>query len=488
MKPCILCILDGWGCAEDSPQNAILRAKTPAFSQFQDRYPSATLLTHGEHVGLPKGQAGNSEVGHMTIGAGRLIIQDLTRISSTLSNVKKDRHALPFLQRFRNAPCHIIGLLSRGGVHAHIDHILALCHLLNACGTKVLLHGILDGRDTQPCVSKEDIPAFLKQLPANTSLVTLSGRFFAMDRDNRWERTQKAFEAMAYGIGQHCSLEIALKQAQNTGDEFLHPCVLNPLYQGILDHEGLLMANFRTDRIKQLLKPLYQSNFQHFKRKHQPLLSRACSLSPLDDPNLTAITPLFPFQPPKNTLGHLLSQQNTQQLRLAETEKFPHVTFFFNGRQQDPFKGEHRLIIPSPSVPTYDLAPKMSAMAIATAAQKALNKKSFSFLLINFANPDMVGHTQNLNATIQAVQAVDQALNKIISAAHQHHASLIVTADHGNAEDLSTPAHSCSPVPIIIKHNLISSLKNGSLQDIAPTVLKIMNLNTPQEMTGTPLF
>lgn len=491
----VLCILDGWGHRENGPDNAIARAHTPHWEDLI-AHSSHTLLEASElNVGLPTGQMGNSEVGHMNIGAGRVLFQDLPRIDQAI-----DQHTLEemaplkeFITQLKasQGTCHLLGLLSPGGIHSHERHIFALAEILNAHGIPVALHAFLDGRDTPPKSAEASLKA-LSEHPAIT-LATMGGRYFAMDRDKRWDRIEKAYEPMLTGHPRCQDALAYLKgnyQKGNT-DEFIPPVALGT-FEGMKDGDGLLMANFRTDRARQILIALLDPNFQEFKRSRIAHFAAALGMVEYATHLNPWIKALFPPAMPDHTLGDIIAAQGLKQLRLAETEKYAHVTFFFNGGREDVLPGEDRILIPSPDVATYDLKPEMSAHELTDRLVEGIESEKYALIVVNYANPDMVGHTGNLDATQKAIETVDQCLGRVKDAVQKTGATLIITADHGNAEtmydhELESPhtAHTLNPVPFLIYPRQNGVLSPGKLSDIAPTILHLLDISQPSVMTGT---
>lgn len=494
-KAVVLCILDGWGHRENGPDNAIAQASTPHWENLL-AHSSHTLLEASElNVGLPSGQMGNSEVGHMNIGAGRILFQDLPRIDQAI-----DQHTLeemPPLQEFiaklkaSKGTCHLLGLLSSGGIHSHERHIFALAEILHSHGIPVALHAFLDGRDTPPKSAESSLKALLQN--PHLTLATMGGRYFAMDRDKRWDRVEKAYEPMVTGLPRHQDALSYLQENYHAGitDEFLPPVALET-YKGMKEGDGLLMANFRSDRARQILTALLDPDFQGFKRSR--IVHFAADLGMVEYAATLNVwmETLFPPAMPDQVLGEIIAAHDLKQLRLAETEKYAHVTFFFNGGREDVLPGEDRLLIPSPDVATYDLKPEMSAYELTDHLVEAIESQKYALIVVNYANPDMVGHTGNLEATQKAIETVDQCLGRVREAVEKTGATLIVTADHGNAEtmyddDLQSPhtAHTLNPVPFLIFPRQNGVLSPGKLSDIAPTILQLLGIPAPSVMTGT---
>lgn len=503
-KPYVLCILDGWGEAPPSPSNAISLANTPTWDLYKKNYPFTTLDASGATVGLPEGQMGNSEVGHMAIGAGRTLFQDLPRIDQAIQSRELSTNPtlltlISSLKQTKGA-CHLMGLLSPGGVHSHLTHIVALATILSQNHIPVVVHGFLDGRDTPPQSALTYIQNFENQIAplSGVSIGTIGGRYYAMDRDNRWERIEKAYAAIVSADGpQVISPEkaIEISYAKGITDEFVIPVVCTG-YKGIQSGDAILMANFRADRVRQLLTGLVNPAFKEFSTI--PLgLSASVGMTSYSTELDAYLPALFPPQTVSNSLGEIVSNHGLKQLRIAETEKYAHVTFFLNGGREEPFPGEDRLLIPSPKVATYDLKPEMAAEEMTNRLVDAIMAGIYDFIVVNYANPDMVGHTGNLSASIQAVEVIDKCLGRIEDAVKEREGVLFITADHGNVEELVDKtshhphtAHTCNPVPfIVVGRNLtFQKLHLGKLTDIAPSVLYLMGLKAPDDMTGRPLF
>ena len=509
--PLVLCILDGWGeNPYNDPSDAILRAQTPHWNDLIKRGIKTSLEASGGVVGLPPGQMGNSEVGHLTIGSGRVILQDLSKINKSIQerNFVKNGALKSFIEKLQKnqKACHLIGLFSPGGVHAHSDHLKALSEVLSAQGIPLYLHLILDGRDTPPLSALGYVQDFFNSLDTKTSVfvrvATVSGRFYAMDRDQRWDRVEKAFKAIAYGEGpKGSSPEAVIKEAYHDkiSDEFIIPTVIKE-YSGIQEGEGILCFNFRADRVREILDALLDPDFKAFKRSSPLKISCALGMTEYA-PNLKDLMMvLFPSLSQDQVLGDVLSNAHLTQLRLAETEKYAHVTFFFNAGREDPFKGEFRCLIPSPKVTTYNLKPEMSAFEITDILTQSLTERRFDVYIVNFANADMVGHTGDLSAGIKAVEALDLCFGKIIKTLEATQSILVMTADHGNIEQMQdhvthTPltSHTSFKVPCVLFNapscEHIQGLRSGgTLADIAPTLLDLLHYPIPQAMTGHSLL
>lgn len=501
-KAVVLCILDGWGHRENGPDNAIVRAKTPHWDDLLI-HSSHTLLEASElDVGLPEGQMGNSEVGHMNIGAGRVILQDLPRIDEAVSHHTLEGMAplKYFIKQLKDSKgtCHLLGLLSPGGIHSHERHIIALANILAGQGIPVAFHAFLDGRDTPPQSAEAYLSSFLKKTHdhPNIRLATMGGRYFGMDRDKRWDRIQKAYEAMTNGVPHKNDALSYLHQNYGDGvtDEFILPTALGS-YEGMQDGDGLLMANFRSDRARQILTALLDPDFQGFERPHQIKFAAALGMAEYSESLNAWMETLFPPFTPHDVLGEIIAHKGLNQLRIAETEKYAHVTFFFNGGQEEAFPGEDRILIPSPDVPTYDLKPEMSAYELTDRLVEAIESQKYTFIVVNYANADMVGHTGNFEAAKKAIEAVDRCLGRIKIAVEKTQACLLITADHGNAEmmydeSLKSPhtAHTLNPVPFVMFQGPQKTLHPGKLSQIAPTILEILDIAIPSSMTGVSLL
>ncbi len=503
-KQTILLILDGWGIAKDPRFSAVSKANTIYFDNLVKRYPNAKLLTHGENVGLPSGQMGNSEVGHINIGAGRVVYQELAKINreienNSISENKKLIEAFNY-SKTHNKKLHFIGLLSDGGVHSHINH---LKHLINLSKhnqlEKVYIHAFTDGRDVDPKSGKDLINELLDSIKnTNAKLASVCGRYYAMDRDKRWERTKKAYDLIINGIGKkskNIEKSIIESYENNTTDEFIEPIVLvddsNLPIAKIDDNDVVIFFNFRTDRGRQLTEAISQKNLNEFSMKKLDL--KFLTMTNYND-KYTNVDCIYENENLTETLGEVLSKNNLKQIRVAETEKYPHVTFFFNGGKESPFRGEKRIMCPSPKVPTYDLKPEMSAFDIKDAIMPEINSNSADFICLNFANPDMVGHTGDFNAAIKACETVDRCLKEIVELSKLKKYSIIIIADHGNCDIMinengsPNTAHTTNPVPIVIVDSEINEVKDGILADIAPTILSIMGIDIPKKMTGKILI
>jgi len=495
-----LIILDGWGIGKNDHSNAILSAQTPFTHQLNDTAAHATLRTDGEFVGLPEGQMGNSEVGHMNIGAGRVVYQDLVKIHLSIRNneLHKNEVLLAALQHAKkeNKNVHFIGLVSDGGVHSHINHLKALVDICEEQElSKIFIHAITDGRDCDPKSGE----GFIKDLEnhlegTQAKIASVIGRYFAMDRDKRWERVKKAYDLFVNGSHEKspsASLAVAQSYVNGVTDEFIEPIQIEGNYQGIEEGDVVICFNFRTDRCREITMALHQQDFPDFGMKRLPLYY--VTMTRYDD-SFKNVHILFEKDNLTHTLGETLSVANKTQLRIAETEKYPHVTFFFNGGREEPFEGESRLMVPSPKVATYDLQPEMSAKEIASSCIQFLQEKTPDFFCLNFANPDMVGHTGVYEAIVKAIETTDACLKQVAETAISLGYSLIVIADHGNAdcavnEDGSpNTAHTTNPVPVWIVDQEITKVNNGKLADVAPTILSLLGIEKPQTMSGVSLI
>jgi 2,3-bisphosphoglycerate-independent phosphoglycerate mutase len=504
-KKVLLMILDGWGIAKNKDVSAIDKANTPFIDALYAQYPHAKLQASGLAVGLPDGQMGNSEVGHMNIGAGRVVYQDLVKINKAVEDGSLQDN--PVLKKAyteavnKNQAVHLIGLLSDGGVHSHINHVKGLITAANSLGVKKLfVHAFTDGRDTDP---KSGL-AFVKEIETHLAqttgkLASVIGRYYAMDRDNRWERVKLAYDAMVNGFGRLThNVDQAINKSYDNGitDEFIKPIIQadeNDQPVGLIkDGDTVISFNFRTDRGREITQVLSQENRHEFGMHKLDL--EYVTMTNYDD-SFNDVKVIYEKEDLVNTLGEVLQNTNKKQLRIAETEKYPHVTFFFSGGRETPFKGEKRILCPSPKVATYDLQPEMSAQEIAEGIIPELNKKAVDFICLNFANPDMVGHTGVFEAAVKACETVDHYTAAVVTAALDNDYTTVIIADHGNPdiminEDGSpNTAHTTNLVPIIVVDNTYSgTLKDGKLGDLAPTILTLMGLDIPLEMTGEVLL
>ncbi|BDA69172.1 phosphoglycerate mutase, 2,3-bisphosphoglycerate-independent [Rivularia sp. IAM M-261] len=508
VAPVVLVILDGWGYCEETKGNAIAQAKTPVMNSLWSAYPHTLIRTSGKAVGLPEGQMGNSEVGHLNIGAGRVVPQELVRISDAVEDgsINKNPALIKICQEVlsRNGKLHMVGLCSEGGVHSHISHLFGLLDLAKAQGiSQVCIHAITDGRDTAPKESVEAvglIQNYIDRIGVG-KIATISGRYYAMDRDRRWDRVKLAYDVMTIdgeGNGLSAMETVKASYAADITDEFIVPV---RLASGAIEAgDGVIFFNFRPDRARQLTQALVSPNFNNFERQ---------LIAPLSFVTFTQYDPELPvsvaFEPQNlsNILGEVISNRGLKQFRTSETEKYAHVTYFFNGGLEDPYPGEDRELVSSPMVATYDQAPKMSAEALTDVATSAISKQIYSLVVINYANPDMVGHTGQIPATVQAIETVDRCVGRLLEGVIKAGGTAIITADHGNAEymldNLGNPwtAHTTNPVPLILVegegakipgHGTDVNLRSdGKLADIAPTILEILQIPQPVEMTGKSL-
>ena len=508
-KPVILIVLDGWGINLNKEGNAVAVAHAPVYNSLVREHPHTELQASGEHVGLPAGQMGNSEVGHLNLGAGRIVYQDITRITKSIRDGDFSRNpalisAMETAKK-NHSSLHLMGLLSDGGVHSHIDHILAMFDLAKAQGLpRVFFHVFLDGRDTPPSSAL----AYISRLEQHLAgigigkIATVSGRYYAMDRDKRWERVQKAYEALTAGEGiRKFSAEEAVKDSygHERTDEFVLPTViLDPRNNAPLgtmqDGDAAIFCNFRSDRAREITRTLTDPAFDGFTRLNFPKLGAFVCLTTYDETFKLPVA--YPPLRLTRILGEVVSGKGGRQLRIAETEKYAHVTFFFNGGEEQPFPLEDRVLVPSPrDVATYDLKPEMSARAVTDELVKRILSRQYRFILVNYANPDMVGHTGILAAAVKAVEVIDECLGRVLKAAQEAGSTVMITADHGNLEvmkDAGTgqphTAHTTDPVPFILVGEKAVLRDDGCLADVAPTVLRSLGIEQPEEMTGNSLI
>lgn len=499
-KKVVLMILDGWGYGTNKQSDAIQKAHTPHFDSYIQQYPHATLLTSGEHVGLPEGQMGNSEVGHMNIGAGRVVYQELARINKAVRDgeLAQNPTLLKALEQAKTSgkALHLMGLVSDGGVHSHLNHLIALCTIAADYGLKkVYIHAFMDGRDTDPkggILYIQQLEEAIKTTPAQ--LASIVGRYYAMDRDNRWERVKIAYDLLVHGEGTKSkSAATAIQASYDNGvtDEFIKPICIEGVNGQIQDEDVVLCFNFRTDRAREITQALTQRDIHEYNMHKLNL--HYVTMTNYDD-SFKGVEVIFTKDDLSMTLGEVLEQHHKKQIRIAETEKYPHVTFFFSGGREQPFTGESRIMIPSPKVATYDLQPEMSAQGISDAICVELKKQEADFVCLNFANPDMVGHTGVFEAVVKAVEKVDSCMAEVVNTGIENGYSFIIIADHGNAdfmvnEDGSpNTAHTTNLVPCILIDKDQQQIRDGKLGDIAPTLLKLMGLGIPKEMTGNLLI
>lgn len=508
-KPVVLCVLDGWGVNPSKEGNAVEAAGTPNLDRYEIEFPFATLGAAGENVGLPEGQMGNSEVGHLNLGAGRIVYQEITRISKSIrdGDFFKNKTLMEALERAKkqDSAVHLMGLLSDGGVHSHIDHLFGVLDLAKAIGVKRLyIHAFLDGRDVPP----QSALTYFRQLDEKMDdiglgkVATVMGRYYAMDRDNRWERVKRAYDAMVYSIGNQAYLpEQAVLESYENGivDEFVEPVVIVDKDSGrpvasVKDDDSLLFFNFRSDRAREITRAFIDKDFMGFNRGvHPPRVFFVC-ITQYDVTFDAAVA--FPPQVLTNLLADVLASHGLRQLHTAETEKYAHVTFFFNGGVESPKRGEDRVLVPSPKVPTYDLKPEMSAFEVTDVVVDAIKSDQYDFIVVNFANGDMVGHTGIFEAAVKAVEVVDSCLGRIVEMTRAKGGVIFITADHGNADQMIDfvhhqpfTAHTTNRVPLYaIMDNRFRLRDDGVLADVAPTILDIMDIQKPEEMIGKSLI
>ena len=507
-RPVVLCILDGWGARDEDDHNAIALAHTPIWDRLVATSPSARLDASEQEVGLPAGQMGNSEVGHMNIGGGRIVMQDLPRIDAAIAAGELEK--LPNLRDFvaqlkeNGGTCHLMGLLSPGGVHSHHDHIISLAAIIAGEGVPVAFHAFLDGRDTPPQSARD----YMAGLVAATGwegwservrIATVSGRYYPMDRDNRWERVEKGWRALVMAEGAAAVDPVAAIDASYTAgvtDEFMVPTVIGG-FTGMNDGDGLLMANFRADRAREILAALADPEFSDFERPRRPNFAARLGMVEYSTELNRFYGALFSSERLENTLGQVVSDAGLTQLRIAETEKYAHVTFFLNGGREEVFPGEDRILVPSPQVATYDLKPEMSAQEVTDNLVSVIGEGRFDLIVVNYANGDMVGHTGILEAAVKAAECLDGCLGRLEGAVQDAGGVLLVTADHGNCERMMDTennhphtAHTMNLVPVVMANapGWVKGLGNGRLSDVAPTLLTLMGLSQPEQMTGQSLI
>ena len=501
-KPVVLCILDGWGLGQYPQYSAPAQANVPNFNRIWETCPHATLTTFGPDVGLPTGQMGNSEVGHTNIGAGRVVAMDLGAIDLAVEDgsFAQNPELLAFAAKVKasGGVAHLMGVVSDGGVHGHLNHVLAACRAITAQGIGVALHAITDGRDVAPSSAAGFVAQLMLSLPAGAFVATVTGRYWAMDRDNRWERVSRAYEAVVHARGAQAAdaaAAVAQSYAKGETDEFVAPTVIGT-YGGAKDGDGFFCLNFRSDRAREILAALGQPDFASFETGPRPHWAAMLGMVEYSSDHNQFMATAFPKRVIVNCLGDWVAQQGLTQLRLAETEKYPHVTFFLNGGREVPFDGEDRHMAPSPKVATYDLQPEMSAAEVADHLVAGI-EKGYDLIVVNFANPDMVGHTGSLPAAIAACEAVDLGLGRALAALDKVGGAMIVTADHGNCELMVDPvtlqphtAHTVNPVPVILVGGASAARlrTGGRLADLAPTLLELMGLPLAPEMTGKSLI
>ncbi|MDR1022486.1 MAG: 2,3-bisphosphoglycerate-independent phosphoglycerate mutase [Prevotellaceae bacterium] len=500
-KKVLLMILDGWGNGKHDRTNAIYTAGSPNMDRLAKEYPTSELLTCGENVGLPDGQMGNSEVGHLNIGAGRVVYQDLVKINIACrsNSILQNPEVVAAFQNAKSSgkQLHLMGLVSDGGVHSSINHLYKLCDVAGEYGlqNRTFVHCFMDGRDTDPRSGKgfiEQLQNHLKK--SGGEVASIVGRYYAMDRDKRWERVREAYSLLVHGAGVAANDPVQAMQSsydENVTDEFIKPIACGQGKGRIQEGDTVIFFNFRNDRAKELTIALTQQDMPEFGMSVIPLYF--CTMTPYDD-KFGGLHILFNKDNVQNTLGETLSKAGKKQLRIAETEKYAHVTFFFSGGREATFEGEERILINSPKVATYDLQPEMSAPLIKEALIAELNKKKFDFIALNFANGDMVGHTGVYDAIVKAVKTIDGCVDEVVKAAQDNGYTVLITADHGNADNAVNPdgspntAHSLNPVPFVVVDKDVKSVANGVLADIAPTVLTLMGVEIPEDMTGKKLI
>ncbi|MBI6629380.1 2,3-bisphosphoglycerate-independent phosphoglycerate mutase [Pontibaca salina] len=500
-KPVVLCILDGWGLSEPGDANAPYLANTPNFDTITERGPAAQLITHGPDVGLPVGQMGNSEVGHTNIGAGRVVTMDLCRIDFAIEDRSffENTALLDFIDQLKasGGTAHLMGLMSDGGVHGHLNHIAAAAKAIASAGVPAVVHAITDGRDVAPKSALTYLEQLSALLPENVPIATVLGRYYAMDRDNRWVRVALAFDAVIRGRGiaaETAQQAIDSAYARRETDEFISPAVIDH-YAGVTDGDGIFCLNFRADRAREILAAFGQPDFSAFNTGRRPNLAALMGMVDYSEQHLSYMTTLYHKEKVVNALGPWVAAHGRRQFRLAETEKYPHVTFFLNCGAEQPETGEDRFMPKSPKVATYDQKPEMSAEEVTDRFVHAIGA-GYDLIVTNYANPDMVGHTGDLNAAIKACEAVDQGLGRVIAALEKAGGAMIVTADHGNCEVMVDPetggphtSHTLNPVPVVLVGGPEGArLRNGRLADLAPTLLELMGLPIPPEMTGQSLI
>lgn len=497
----MLLILDGWGWREETADNAVRLAHTPTFNYLWQTCPHALLRASGRDVGLPEGQMGNSEVGHLNIGAGRVVKGDLLRIGDAIADdtISKAPALRSLIERLKQngGTCHLLGLASPGGVHSHQDHAVALAKILAEAGIAALIHAFTDGRDTPPRSAREDLTRLAAALPKSVAIATVSGRYYAMDRDRRWERVAKAYNAIAEAQGPRlptAEAVIADSYACNVSDEFVLPAIVGG-YGGMKDGDGVLCFNFRPDRVREILTALLDQDFSGFPRRRALRFAAAVGMAAYGQKLGALMQAIFSPQTLKNVLGQVVAEAGRGQLRIAETEKYAHVTYFLNGGREDRYPGEDRIMVPSPKVATYDLQPEMSAPEVTEKAVDAIRSGRYDLIVLNYANPDMVGHTGNLPAAIKAVETVDAGVARLTKAMDEAGGVALITADHGNCELMRDPesggphtSHTTNPVPLLLVGCSDLLVVGGRLADIGPTVLALMGLAKPPEMTGVSLL
>ena len=499
-KPVVLCILDGWGVRAEVDGNAVAQADTRNFDRMMHECPNSTLTTFGQDVGLPIGQMGNSEVGHMNIGAGRVVEMDLARINGVIA--RRELADQPAVQRIIGAGdgmVHLCGVLSDGGVHSHIDHMIGMMDVLVGAGRRVALHLFTDGRDVAPKSAGDNLQKLQEAMSESAFIASVSGRYYAMDRDNRWNRVSQAFNAMVRGNGVRAvsaAQVISGNYANDTTDEFFLPSVIGD-YKGMADGDVLVCLNFRADRAREILAAIAAPNFNGFETGDRPKLALVSGFTEYSKAHSEYCDVIFPEEDVVNTLGSWVAQKGLSQFRIAETEKYPHVTFFLNGGVEVPAQGEERYLAPSPKVATYDLQPEMSSAEVTKNLVGAISSGKYDLIVVNYANPDMVGHTGDLEAAMAACASVDVGLGKVEAALKTAGGAMIICADHGNCETMIDPetggphtAHTVNPVPVVLIGGPSGAKvrAGGRLADLAPSLLGLMGLDLPPEMTGKSLI
>ena len=505
-KPVMLMILDGFGINENTDGNAVKLAKTPNIDKLMKKYQTTEIYTSGLKVGLPEGQMGNSEVGHTNIGAGRIVYQDLTKITKSIEDgdfftIPEFTEAIENCKKY-NSKLHILGLLSDGGVHSHIRHLYGLLEMAKRRDFEdVYVHCFLDGRDTPPASAEGYIVQLEEKMRQKNlgKIASISGRYYAMDRDKRWDRVKKCYDALVNGEGEKAtSATIAIEDSyqKEVFDEFVVPTVIcngeNPIAT-IENHDSVIFFNFRPDRAREITRTIVDKDFNEFETKKLDTYF-VCFTN--YDETMPNVKIAFKKEPLVNTLGEVLANNGLTQLRIAETEKYAHVTFFFNGGEEKQYKGEDRILVPSPKVATYDLQPEMSAYEVTDNVIKAIDSDKYNVIILNYANPDMVGHTGSLPAAIKAIETIDECVGKVVETMLKHDGTMLITADHGNSEqmiDYKTgephTAHTTNPVPLIlVTENNELKIKSGKLADLAPTILELLNIEKPKEMTGESIL
>ena len=500
-KPVVLCILDGWGLSDVAEGNAPLLAKTPNFDRIMQTCPNATLTTFGPDVGLPQGQMGNSEVGHTNIGAGRVVAMDLGQIDLAIEqgSFATNPPLLDFIEKLKETggTAHLLGLVSDGGVHGHLTHMLAAVKALRAQGIPVVIHALTDGRDVAPRSALGYFETLMDELPEGVRVATVTGRYFAMDRDNRWDRVAKAFEAIVHaqgGTAETAADAVHAAYARGENDEFIAATVLDG-YKGAADGDALFCLNFRADRAREVMAAIGAPDFSAFETGPRPHWAALMGMAEYSDEHMAYMTTMYPKPAIVNTLGAWVAQHGLRQFRVAETEKYPHVTFFLNGGAEAPAMGEDRCMPKSPNVATYDMQPEMSCPEVTDQLVGAI-QDGYDLIVVNYANPDMVGHTGDLDAAIAACEAVDAGLGRVLTAVEAAGGAMVITADHGNCEMMIDPetggahtAHTLNPVPVaVVGAHDGARLRQGRLADLAPTILQLMGLEKPAQMTGKSLL